>query len=160
MWFSFIILFLAIAGLAALFLLKAIELYGKETPLALLREYGDPLAARSITAFGREARARNIAFCRRGYQFCRERALFAGSSALAFVHGLTLRLGEHLRKRKAFSPRDAQANGNVSFYLKNVLEYKKTQRVQGHTEKPATGNSAENAEKNAPVRNNVEPPTA
>ena len=49
----------------------------------------------------------------------------AGSTLLAFVHTLTLRLGEHLRKRKALPPHDTNTKGSVSFYLKNVLEYKR-----------------------------------
>lgn len=125
MWFSFIILFIAIAGFIVLFSFKAFELSGKKTPLAHLRKYCDIFIASGFIAFEKGARARCSSFCRKGYLLCREQALYFGSSALTFVHTLTLRLGEHLRKRKALSTRDANDKEGVSFYLKNVLEYKR-----------------------------------
>lgn len=127
MWFSLTLILLSFAGLVALFWCKALERAGKKTPLARLRSRGDAFITNDISAYGKSARAQCVSLGTRGYVLFRERTFALGSSLLASLHHLTLRLGEHLRTRKALPPHDTNTKGSVSFYLKNVLEYKKTQ---------------------------------
>lgn len=125
MWFSVTLLLLSLAGLVALFSFKAFELSGKKTPLARLRSRGDAFITNDLSAYGKSVRAQCVSLGTRGYVLCRERTFALGSSLLASLHHLTLRLGEYLRTRKALPPHDTNAKGSVSFYLKNVLEYKR-----------------------------------
>ena len=140
MWFNLILLLLALAGLIALFSLKSLETSGKKTPLERLRGRGDAFITNDLLAYGKSARAQCVSLGKRGYFLCREHTVRAGSTLLAFIHTLTLRLGEHLRKREALPPHDTETKGSVSFYLKNVLEYKRnTEEMQKkNTEHPQT----------------------
>lgn len=126
MWISVTLFLFSLAGLVALFSLKAFERAGKKMPLARLRSRGDAFITNDLTTYGKTACAQCVSLGKRGYFLCRERTFALGSSLLASLHNLTLRLGEYLRKRKALPPHETDAKGSVSFYLKNVLEYKKT----------------------------------
>jgi len=138
MWFNLTLLLFALAGLVVLFSLKALEVAGRKTPLERFRARTDAFITSDLSFYRKTAYAQCVSLCRRGYFLCRERLFSIGSTLLASLHHLTLRLGEYLRARKALPTQGTQVKGSVSFYLKNVLEYK---RNAEEMQKKNTGNS-------------------
>lgn len=124
MWFSFIIFSIGLVGLSALFVFKAFDLKrAATTPLHVLRRNGDFLITDSWRRFKGELRARATHLFDTSSAFYKKRAHEAALHLHAAVHSLSVRFGEYLKRNGATGER----NGHASTYVKDMLEYKKTQ---------------------------------
>lgn len=124
MWLSIIIFAIGFVGLVALFLCKALELHrAAVTPLYALRKNGDHLVTERWGRMKEEMRRRAARLFQTSCAACKSGAHEAGARFHAFLHSFSARLGEYLKRNGA----TGEKNGRASSYVKDMLEYKKTQ---------------------------------
>lgn len=123
MWFDIAIFAVAVLGLCALFIGKALEQKGAAVaPLARLRR-ADALVLNGLRGLYEDVPRRLLSLLKSGCVLCRDGAHIAGFAVHARLHRFSARFGEYLRKHGS---ENARNRGHASFYLKSMLEHKKS----------------------------------